>query len=382
MRRHMNSLARGTVALVLAVVAVISTAGSASATEEHIVQPGETLSEIAKQYGTTVEALQELNGLEDVNYVRYGQLLLIGGEETADPASQSEEEYQLYTVQPGDTLFRLAGKHGISLTRLMSINGFTSEEWLSLGQELLVPRALAPAAQPVDPVTGLRPATPIPAMQPGRTRLALHTVQAGESLTDIAELHEVNPGALARLNDLENGSVLEPGRVLRIPSENGLELLEGMSQRLDQALYPTLTERWIEVELNEQIAIAYDGVRPVKVFVISSGVGDSPTVTGTYRIWVKITMQDMRGGNRATGTAYHVEEVKHVQYFFEDYAFHGTYWHSNFGRPMSRGCINLTEDDAEWLFDWASPFMYSDEDDGWMFSTDINPGTLVLIHEQ
>ncbi len=382
MRRDMKSLARGTVALVLAVVAVISTAGSASATEEHIVQPGETLSEIAKRYGTTVEVLQELNELPDVNYVWYGQRLLIDGGEEVPETAEIVDRFQLYTVQPGDTLFRLAGKHGISLTRLMSINGFTSEEWLSVGQELLVPHALAPAAQPVDPDTGLQPLNPFPLMQPRQTRLAVHTVQAGESLVDIAEVHEVNPGALARLNDLQNYSTLEPGLALRIPSENGLELLEGMSQRLDWTLYPTLTERWIEVDLSEQMAIAYEGVRPVKVFVISSGVGDSPTITGTFRIWVKIAMQDMRGGNRATGTAYHVEEVKNVQYFFEDYAFHGTYWHSNFGRPMSRGCINLTEEDAEWLFDWAYPFMYDDDDDGWMFSTDINPGTLVLIHER
>ena len=108
----------------------------------------------------------------------------------------------------------------------------------------------------------------------------------------------------------------------------------------------------------------------------------TPLSPGTFRIWVKIAMQDMRGGSRAAGDSYHVTEVKNVQYFFEDYAFHGTYWHSNFGTPMSRGCINMTEEDAEWLFDWASPFMYADDDDGWMFSTDLNPGTLVLIHER
>ena len=381
MRRLIGSLARGTVALLLAAVAAMSTGGSASASEEHIVQPGETLSQIARQYGTTVENLQELNDLPDANYVWYGQRLLIDAAATVVEAPKPEEEYQLYTVQPGDTLFRLAGKHGISLTKLMSINGFSSEEWLSLGQELLVPRVLAPVFQPVYPGTDLLTATPIPAMQPGQTRLAFHAVQMGESLADIAELHEVNPGALARLNELQNNSTLEPGRVLRIPSENALELLEGMDQRLDLALYPTLSERWVEVDLKEQMAIAYEGVRPVKVLVISSGFGNNPTVTGTFRIWVKIAMQDMRGGSRAAGDAYHVTEVKNVQYFYEDYAFHGTYWHSNFGTPMSRGCVNLTEADAEWLFDWASPFMYADDDDGWMFSTDLNPGTLVLIHE-
>ena len=381
MRGQKKTLSRGTMALILAAVAVMSFAGAASAYEEHIVQPGETLGQIARQYGTTVENLQELNGLQDANYVWYGQRLLIDEGETAAPALQGEVTYQIYTVQPGDTLFSLAGKHGISLSRLMSINGISSEEWLSLGQEVLVPRALAPAPESVFSVSDLQTATPIPEMQPGRTRLAVHTVQTGESLSEIAGRYSVNPGALARLNGLQNTSIPDPGRVLRVPSANSLELLENMGQRLDRARYPTLTERWVEVDLREQMAIAYEGATPVRAFVISSGAGDTPTVTGTYRIWVKIAMQDMRGGSRAAGDAYHVTEVKNVQYFFEDYAFHGTYWHSNFGTPMSRGCINLTEEDAEWLFDWASPFMYDDSDSGWMFSTDFNPGTLVLIHE-
>ena len=131
MGRHMKSLARVALALILAAVAVMSTGGSAIAAEEHIVQPGETLSQIAKLYGTTVADLQELNGLSDANYVWYGQRLLIDAEATVDPApesAESAEAYQLYAVQPGDTLFRLAGKHGISLTKLMSINGFSEEE--------------------------------------------------------------------------------------------------------------------------------------------------------------------------------------------------------------------------------------------------------------
>ena len=41
-------------------------------------------------------------------------------------------------------------------------------------------------------------------------------------------------------------------------------------------------------------------------------------------------------------------------FFRGDYGLHGTYWHNNFGTPMSRGCVNLTIDDAAWLFNWAS----------------------------
>ena len=45
---------------------------------------------------------------------------------------------------------------------------------------------------------------------------------------------------------------------------------------------------------------------------------------------------------------------------------------------MSRGCINMTEKDAEWLFNWTSPSVYGDD---WLFSTNANPGTLVMVHQ-
>lgn len=397
MARHMKSLVRGALAFILAAAVLIAVGGGASASDVHIVQPGETLSEIAEQYGATVADLQALNDLPDANFVWYGQRLLIqpGEPPAPDPAAlqpattdppapdpDSAGDYQLYTAQPGDTLFLLAGKYGISLSKLMSINGFTSEDWIRIGQELLVPRALAPAPPPAYLVTAQQPAPPFAEMQPGRVRPAYHMVQTDETLADIAAWYGVNPAALARLNGLPNDAVPGPGQTLRVPSLHALELLEGMSARLAPDRYPTRTERWIEVDLNEQVAIAYEEDAPVKVFVISSGVAASPTVTGTFRIWGKITMQDMRGGSRAAGDAYHVTEVKNVQYFHEDYGFHGTYWHSNFGAPMSRGCINMTEEDAKWLFDWAAPTMHApDDDDGWLFSTDANPGILVFVHE-
>ena len=89
-------------------------------------------------------------------------------------------------------------------------------------------------------------------------------------------------------------------------------------------------------------------------------------------------MQDMRGGSRAAGTYYHLRDVQNVQYFHRSYGFHGTFWHDNFGTPMSRGCINMTNEDARWLFDWTSPTVPGDD---WLFSNNANPGTLVMVHE-
>jgi lipoprotein-anchoring transpeptidase ErfK/SrfK len=143
--------------------------------------------------------------------------------------------------------------------------------------------------------------------------------------------------------------------------------------------FPEGEERWIRVDLSEQVVIAYDGDRPVRGFVISSGLPRTPTVLGTYRIRTKVEAQTMSGGDRAAGNYYNLANVQWVQYFYRDYSFHGTYWHKNFGQPMSHGCLNMTIADAKWLFDWAGP-----QWDGrtvWYNSTSDNPGTLVIIHE-
>jgi lipoprotein-anchoring transpeptidase ErfK/SrfK len=143
--------------------------------------------------------------------------------------------------------------------------------------------------------------------------------------------------------------------------------------------FPTTTEKWIDVDLSEQRVVAYEGTRPVRAFIVSTGLPGTPTVTGTFRIWIKTPIQDMSGGNRAAGNYYYLKDVKWVQYFYQEYAFHGTYWHNNFGQPMSRGCVNMTNEDAKWLFDWASPHVTATR--GWFKPTDKEKGTLVLVHE-
>ena len=106
--------------------------------------------------------------------------------------------------------------------------------------------------------------------------------------------------------------------------------------------------RWIDVNLTMQSVTAYEGDAPLASFVVSTGTWQHPTVTGKYNIYVKHKAADMRG------PGYFLPDVPYVMYFYEGYGLHGTYWHNNFGTPMSHGCVNLTIADAAWLFDFAS----------------------------
>jgi lipoprotein-anchoring transpeptidase ErfK/SrfK len=107
-------------------------------------------------------------------------------------------------------------------------------------------------------------------------------------------------------------------------------------------------ERWIDINLTDQTLAVYDGADLVDSFLVSTGRGGSPTVTGEFRIWVKVPLQDM------SGPGYYIKDVPWVMYFYKSYGIHGTWWHNNFGTPMSAGCVNMTIPDAEWMYSWAS----------------------------
>ncbi len=106
--------------------------------------------------------------------------------------------------------------------------------------------------------------------------------------------------------------------------------------------------RWIDVNLSTQSVYAYEGDTVVNSFVVSTGTAYTPTVTGKYKIWIKFVSTDM------SGPGYYLPDVPYAMYFYKGYGLHGTYWHNNFGTPMSHGCVNLRTSDAEWLYYWAT----------------------------
>jgi len=104
---------------------------------------------------------------------------------------------------------------------------------------------------------------------------------------------------------------------------------------------------WIDINLSEQMLYAYDGDEVTASFQVSTGTWLHPTVTGEYQIYVKYRYTDMRGDD------YYLPDVPYTMYFYDGYGIHGTYWHDNFGTPMSHGCVNMRTSEAAWLFDFA-----------------------------
>jgi hypothetical protein len=142
-------------------------------------------------------------------------------------------------------------------------------------------------------------------------------------------------------------------------------------------------EHWIDVNLDRQSLVAYEGATPVFATLVSTGIpapdqpaSDYETIQGGFRLVHKHVSTTM-DGNAAAG-AYSIEDVPWAMYFEESFALHGAYWHGGFGAVRSHGCVNLAPDDARWLFGWTTPTIPA----GWhaAFATATDPGTRIYVH--
>jgi lipoprotein-anchoring transpeptidase ErfK/SrfK len=136
-------------------------------------------------------------------------------------------------------------------------------------------------------------------------------------------------------------------------------------------------EKRIWVDLSKQWLYCYEGSQLVFSSKISSGRQFDEvtywTPEGEFLTFRKRPSRHMSSGNRATG--YDLPGVPWVAYINEEgVAFHGTFWHNDFGSPRSHGCINMTPQAAKWLFRWTLPVVPATEQEIW-----VNYGTRTFV---
>lgn len=155
--------------------------------------------------------------------------------------------------------------------------------------------------------------------------------------------------------------------------------------RYTSVLGENSSNKRIEVDLTTQHLYAFEGDQKVYDFFISSGKW-FPTPTGTFHIWTKIRYTKMEGGNPAWGTYYYLPNVPYVMFFSNSeiaasrgFSLHGTYWHNNFGHPMSHGCVNMRTEDVEKIYYWADPDLRGKTS---IPASQDNPGTPIIIYGQ
>ena len=366
-----RSLALAFITVLISVLAVNAEGGTATV---HIIQPGETLAVIAQQYGVSVEQLAALNNIEDTYTIYSWQLLEIppGGSPGITRAASSFSPPRAagtYTVQRGDTMFSIANRHGLTAEELMSANGITDPHLIHSGLTLNLnireapepPAASEPAtaaSAPAQTVAAQAPASQLTASAAAQARFAgglkEYIVRRGDYLTELGVRFDLEWMILAEHNNISPPYVLHTGQVLRIPSL--AQYLGYLPNHSNFKLFYTTNHhpgprigvgREIVIELNRQSIYAYENGVLQKRALMSSGKMLTPTVLGDYEIYLKFRSQTM------SGPGYSLDNVKWPMYFIRGYAIHGTWWHTMFGTPMSHGCVNLTNEDAKWFWEFA-----------------------------
>ncbi len=169
----------------------------------YTLQRGDSLYRLSLIYGVPVDDLLAANDLASPNAVYPGLQIRIpatGGAAVADASPPHATASRIYVVRPGDTLSRIAVQFGVTVDGLVAANGITRPDRIYAGQAIVVPEAGAPA----------RPA-------PARTATS-HLVRPGETLSQIALRYGVTVHSLAVANNLLNPSRIYAGMVLSIPA--------------------------------------------------------------------------------------------------------------------------------------------------------------------
>jgi LysM repeat protein len=292
----------------------------------HVVAAGETLSEIARQHGTDVATLLELNGLSDANFVYSGQQLVVSGR-SGNQARRQDAEVE--SEQPN---------------RQQQNSGWEPQNAGAPYQRAGV--AWEPESVQFSPYRDPKP------RQVGHEgdesvedEEARYTRPDDSWEPPSSQRSRYNPeweGVHDESRAYRPGDAYEPKSSWE-PQSNAQS---GREEELSG-------EKWIDIDIGDQVLTAYQGDTAVRTFTISSGSKRYPTVTGSFRTYARIELQDMSGGSQAAGDYYFQPDVPWVQYFFEGYAIHGAYWHNQFGTPIGHGCINMRVEESRWLYDWT-----------------------------
>ncbi|MDX2055853.1 MAG: L,D-transpeptidase [Polyangiaceae bacterium] len=185
-----------------------------------------------------------------------------------------------------------------------------------------------------------------------------------------------------------DGTVREVGGTRVVRTRSGLWLKSNdLKTAAKPSQLPSFAKRgvrWIDVSIMSQVLVLWEGSTPVYATLVSTGrdgLGDPKTTlstpTGVFRVFQKHITTTM--DSAVADHEFELRDVPWVMYFKAGYALHGAYWHDDFGRARSHGCVNLSPIDARYVFLWSTP----DVPEHWHAAYSSGPfgeGILVNIH--
>jgi LysM repeat protein len=292
----------------------------------HVVEVGDTLTNIAQQYNVKPADLAAYNQITDYNHIIIGQKLRIPpqGVTITEPAVEKLLGADGYhVVRQGESLGAIARLYGLTLEELLALNEIENPNLVRMGTMLRLTEKVAPVSHEIQP----------------EVATIHYTVKAGDTLSEIAQMYNTTVEQLRYDNKLTSDSVSAGQQLTIYPPASALEAF-GVEAPIDG-------ERKIVIDLSEQSLTAYQGDVPVLYTIVSTGKASTPTRVGEFAIYQKLKSQHM------TGEDYDLPGVPWVMYYDGEMAIHGAYWHANFGVPTSHGCTNMTIPESKALYAWA-----------------------------
>ena len=211
----------------------------------HVVVEGDTVSALAIEYDSAIDAINRANGLNAANLIYIGQRLIIPinlpepqetsvADEPTDTPTATPTNTPTFTptptptatpvthqVLPGDTLETIAGRYGTTVDLLAQQNNIVNVHQIDVGQILVIPTAVPPTATPTPLPTATPVSTATPIVDPVSASTVTYVVEVGDTLGEIAAQFNTTVAAIAQLNGITNPSRIFPGQELRIPSADG-----------------------------------------------------------------------------------------------------------------------------------------------------------------
>jgi len=349
---------RSTLAIFVVFLFVAALLPTVSLAEDiiHVVQPGETLFRISQRYSVDMELIAQANNISNLSQIYSGQELTIPDLSEAVENPLIAAEPIRHVIQPGETLASIANKYGLTVQQLAQINNIANPDRILRGDTLTV-FAAAPEAEANAETDTTAPETAVetdaaadaPVTEPIVNGTS-YVVQPGETLAMIAQRNGITWPAIVQANNISDPNQVQAGQTIIIPTATSIDDLGIINVPVSLLPAPAATilvGKQIIVDISDQRTYAYEDGKLVRSVLSSTGLPATPTVLGSFTIQRKYDSQLM------TGPGYYLPNVQWVMYFYAGYALHGTYWHNNFGQPMSHGCVNLPNDEAFWFYEWA-----------------------------
>lgn len=318
--------------------------------QTHVVRPGENLFRIALRYGVSVQALASINGISNPTMIYVGQRLVIPayGNPTEAPQPTSTPVPPTSTPLPPTDTPTLQPTPVI--TETADLPQPTATATINETADLLPPTA---TVTETDTATAFPTNTPGPPTSTPTPKPTTHIVAAGENLYRIALRYGLTTAQLAAANGIVNYNTVYVGQVLRIPAPG--QAFAAPAPSLPGAPVASGGKK-VVVSISRQHLWAYNSDKVVFSFVASTGLASSPTAPGSYRVLDKIPNAYASTWNLQMPYwlgIYYVGRIENGIHALPILANGQTLWSGLLGRPASFGCVILDTASAKQLYDWV-----------------------------